>query len=154
MYEYYLAVLLVTKKLGWCSQYSDFNMGWTALIWIFLKAKIILSFFLNIQPYSVGAPSRLFIESQQYNCWGMKLTTCLHLVPRVRMSGLLLVHPLPHAFILCRGTTSHFVPMPAPSGHHTIRQQYTGTLFDYCISREQQQLSVTATFHFQLPRKS
>jgi hypothetical protein len=65
MYENYLGTLSVTKKLCWCCQYSDYNIGWTALILDFFEGQN--NFFFppqNIQLYSVGAPSLLFNESQ------------------------------------------------------------------------------------------
>jgi hypothetical protein len=37
------------------------------------------------------------------NCWGLKLSTRLHLVPRLRMSGAILILPLLYVFVLLTG---------------------------------------------------
>jgi hypothetical protein len=50
MHENYLAILSVTKKLGWFTQYSDYNIGWTALVLISLKAKITFFFLSMTEP--------------------------------------------------------------------------------------------------------
>jgi hypothetical protein len=56
MYEKYLAILSLTKEPGWFSQYNDYNIGWTALILIFLNAKI--TFFLLEHPALCWGSSR------------------------------------------------------------------------------------------------
>ena len=49
-----MAVLLVTKELGWFSQYGDDTMGRTALILIACEGQDY--FFLNTQPSSWEHP--------------------------------------------------------------------------------------------------
>jgi hypothetical protein len=102
----------VTKELGCCSQYSDYNIGWTALILIFCEGQYNFFFFPTKHPAQFwGAPSLLFNESQQYICQGVKLTTCLYLASRLKMSVLLLSSL--KDFILCTGTTVQFLHMTA-----------------------------------------
>ena len=100
----------MTKKVGWCSQYSDYNIGWTSLIFISCEGQVI-PFFSKHPVRFWGAPSLLFNESQQYSWWDVKLTTCLRIVPRLKMSGILLLLPL-RDFMVCTGTTLQFLHMP------------------------------------------
>ena len=82
-----------------------------------VKAKII--FFSSKHPAQFWeAPIFLFNELQQESCRSMKLTTFLHLVSRLRVSGLLVLLHL-HDFVLCTGTTIPSLPMKE---HQAISQ--------------------------------
>jgi len=61
-----------------------------------------------------GPPSLLFNKycavTWKHSGWGMKLTTHLHLVPRLRITGAILVLHPSCAFIACTGTALPLVP--------------------------------------------
>jgi hypothetical protein len=101
-----------------------------------------------------GAPSLLFNESQQYSCWGVKLTTCLLLVSGLKMSGLLLLLPPTWLYYVYRNNFTIFTHDWTTKPLHNLTAVHRDIVFDYCISREKQQLSVTAFYQFQLLIKS
>jgi len=77
--------------------------------------------------YLIGVRNFCLLQSLQTDCrglflqeisgWGVKVTTRLHLVPRLRLGGAL--RPLPlYAFMPCTGTAFTFYL----SNHNTLRR--------------------------------
>jgi len=144
-----LAVLLVTKEPACFSQYREYFIGWTALILISCERQD--NVFISKHPaHFWWAPQHLFNESQQYCFQYVKLTTCLYRVSGSRMSALTVLLHL-HDSILCTGTALHYLHITEPPAHCTIWQR---SVYESYISREKQQLSVTAFYQFQLSLKS